>query len=111
MNKKADELLKLIPDEGFIKKTKTTEQSFSKEQKVALIRKGNNLFNQGKYELAKRIFLTTGYSDGLIRLGDYYYSKNQSLEALRMYYLAPKKKNVELLAERMASIIKTWLQS
>ena len=110
MEKKTEELLRLIPDEGFIKLTRDGEgKALSKQQKIALIRKGNELYNQGKYELAKRIFITTGYSDGLIRLGDLYYKKQQILEAFRMYCLAPSKGKVNTMIESMAYIVKNWL--
>ena len=39
-------------------------------QKVILNRKGNVLFNSGDIEGARRIFMTTGYTDGLVRIGD-----------------------------------------
>ena len=110
MKKKTEELLRLIPDEGFIKITRDGEgKALSRQQKSALIRKGNELYNQGKYELAKRIFITTGYSDGLLRLGDFYYKKQQILEAFRMYCLAPSKSKVEYMIESMAYVVKNWL--
>ncbi len=110
MAKKTANLLDLIPQEGFIKITKETNSALSGEQKSALIRKGNQLFNEGKYEVAKRIFITTGYSDGLGRLGDYYYEKKQVLEAYRMYHLAPNRKIVEAMTEKMAMIVRSWLK-
>ena len=110
MEKKAEDLLRLIPDYGFIKITRVGDAKWlSRKQKTALIRKGNELFNQGKYELAKRIFITTGYSDGLLRLGDLYYKRQQMLEAFRMYCLAPSKGKVDTMIESMAYIIKNWL--
>ena len=54
--------------EGFIKVTDSPVTGILPEQKVALNRKGNELFNSGKIEQAKRIFITTGYSDGLTRV-------------------------------------------
>jgi len=110
MEKKVEDLLRLIPDEGFIKITRDGDaKSLSRKQKTALIRKGNELFNQGKYELAKRIFITTGYSDGLLRMGDLYYKRQQILEAFRMYCLAPSKRKVDIMIESMACIVKNWL--
>ena len=110
MKNGADKLKELIPTEGFIKVTGEINKSLTKEQKAALIRKGNALFNEGKYEVAKRIFMTTGYSDGLIRLGDHYYKKKEALEAFRMYSLAPSKRSVDRMVEKMASIIRAWLK-
>jgi hypothetical protein len=75
-----------------------------------LIRKGNDLFNQKQYDLAKKIFMTTGYSDGLIRLGDVYMNQNLPLEAFRMYWLAPDRKKVDVMLEKTVGIIKKWLK-
>ena len=73
--------------EGFIKVTDNPVSSLNSEQKVILNRKGNILFNQGDIESARRIFTTTGYSDGLTRVGDIYKEKNESLKALKQYVL------------------------
>jgi len=105
-----EELLKKVPQEGFLKITESRAAQMSKEQRVALIRKGNDLFNQKKYDLAKKIFLTTGYSDGLIRLGNLYMNQNMPLEAFRMYWLAPDRKKVDAMLEKTVGIIKKWLQ-
>lgn len=109
MNKKIKEALEKIPDQGFIKTTSESNKNLKKEDKVALIRKGNECFNKGKIDIAKKIFITTGYSDGLIRLGNYYSKHNKPFEALRMYYLAPDKKNAEAIIEKMSRIIKCML--
>jgi len=96
--------------EAFLKVSRDKVPELTAPQKVALIRKGNELFNGGKIEEAKRIFLTVGYTDGLIRLGDHYYKTNQPLEAFRMYWLAPDSRKKEMMAEKMASIIRKWLR-
>jgi hypothetical protein len=111
MKRKSEELLKLIPKEGLIKVTGISRASLTSESRTALIRKGNELFNQGKIDLAKRIFITTGYSDGLIRMGDYYFKKKKPLEAFRMYKLAPDHKTAEGMVEKMAAIIQRWLKA
>lgn len=103
------EVLDLIPEQGFIKVTGIKPANLKKEDKVTLIRRGNELFNKGKYDLAKKIFLTTGYTDGLIRLGNYYYKNNQPLEALRMFWLAPYKKGIDGLMSKFVRIISSWL--
>ncbi|MDR2444367.1 MAG: hypothetical protein LBD44_00320 [Spirochaetaceae bacterium] len=70
------------------------------QQKTQLNRKGTMLLNQGDVESARRIFITTGYSDGLLRIGDYYRSKGRVIDALQMYWIAPdKKKSNELIME------------
>jgi hypothetical protein len=78
-----EELLHRLPKEGFLKITAAKPADPTKlaeGERVALIRKGNELFNQKKLELARKIFITTGYSDGLIRLGDEYIKQAKPLE-------------------------------
>ena len=88
---------------------KETSASVEGSQKAALNRKGNQLFNDGNIEAARRIFMTTGYSDGLSRVGDHYKSKYRPLEALRMYWIAPDKKKSEPLIEQLAYIMQSML--
>jgi hypothetical protein len=78
-------------------------------QKAALNRKGNILYNSGNIEGAKRIFLTTGYTDGLVRIGDYYISQGRDIDALRMYWIAPDHTKSEPIIERLSTIIQTLL--
>ena len=78
--------------------------------KAALNRKGNQMFNKGDIESAKRIFMTTGYSDGLSRVGDYYKSKNRLLEALRMYWISPDKTKSDPIIEQLAGVIQSMLK-
>ena len=106
---KKERLLKMIPKEGLIKVVDTSSAALSDEQRTALIRKGNELFNRGEIETAKKIFITTVYKDGLIRLGDHYYRKKQQLEAFRMYQAASYKGSVNTMIEKMAMIIRSWL--
>lgn len=101
---------KKIPD-GFIKVTDNPVGGLSSEQKVILNRKANIMFNNGNVEDARRIFITTGYSDGLTRVGDYYMNKNQSLKALKAYYLAHNKRDAEPIYEDIAKLISTLLKS
>ncbi len=96
-----------IPKNGFAKTTQAP--ALTAQQKTLLIRKGNEFFNNGKYEEAKRIFLTVKYSDGLIRIGDYYAKKNNALEAIRMYWVAPEPKRVSEMAEKIAGVIRIWM--
>jgi hypothetical protein len=78
-------------------------------QKAALNRKGNILYNSGNIEGAKRIFLTTGYTDGLVRIGDYYIAQGRDIDALRMYWIAPDHTKSEPIIERLSAIIQTLL--
>ncbi len=91
-----------VGNTGFLK-------TVTPSQRSALIRKGNELFNAGEFETAKRIFITTSYSDGLIRMGDYYRKKGEPLEALKMYRIAPARKKLDLLLEETAEILRGWL--
>ncbi|MDR1898460.1 MAG: hypothetical protein LBQ55_00455 [Treponema sp.] len=77
--------------------------------KAVLNRKGNNLFNSGDIEGARRIFITTGYSDGLSRVGDHYKAAGRSLDALRMYWMAPDRAKSEPIIEQLSAIIKDLL--
>jgi myo-inositol-1-phosphate synthase len=79
-------------------------------RKAALNRMANNLFNSGDIEGARRIYLTTGYSDGLIRVGDYYKSKGRLLDALRMYWIAPDRKKAEPIITQIALVIQNLLE-
>jgi hypothetical protein len=88
----------------------TTAGPIESPQKAVLNRKGNQLFNNGNVEEAKRVFMTTGYSDGLSRVGDFYKSKNRPLEALRMYWLAPDRNKSEPLIEQLAGVLQGMLQ-
>lgn len=108
--KRREELLQRLPKEGFLKISESRTVGLPREQRIALIRKGNVLFNEKKYDLAKKIFLTTGYTDGLIRLGDLYMKESKPLEAFRMYWLAPDLKKVGTLLEKTVHIIHKWLK-
>jgi len=98
-----------IPN-GFIKVTEKPISSLSSEQKVQLNRKGNALFNQGKIEEACRIFVTTGYSDGLTRIGDFYMDKDKSLKALKYYVLAHNKNKAEKIYEKLSGLLTALLK-
>ncbi|MBN1525657.1 MAG: hypothetical protein JW904_14355 [Spirochaetales bacterium] len=106
---KKEDVLKNIPKEGFLKLAEETID-IPDAKRVVLIRRGNELFNRGEFELAQKVFLTTQYSDGLVRIGDRYISEHKPLEAFRMYWLAHDKKKKDALVQKMASVIKNWLK-
>ena len=95
-------------EKGFIRITNPRVEGLTGEQRTALIRRGNELFNSGKLEQAKKIFLTTGYSDGIIRIADSYV-KTDPLEALRLYKIAPADEKADRLLEKMAGVIRKWI--
>ncbi|RLW70023.1 MAG: hypothetical protein B6D68_01345 [spirochete symbiont of Stewartia floridana] len=98
-----------IPKKGFIKITVPEPVSVNPSDKAALVRKGNQFFNDGAFDMAKRVFLSVGYSDGLIRLGDHYYRQSDYFEAFRMYKNAPAPDKAAWMIEQMAGIVKEWL--
>lgn len=110
MNKPAEVFKDELAAPGFLKTGSPPSRTVSSEQRTALVRKGNQLFNAGNVEQAKRVFLTTRYTDGIIRVGDYYMKNNKPLEAFRMYWLAPERRKSEQLIEKMAGVVRTWLE-
>ena len=92
---------------GFIKTT--VGPSIDGSTKAALNRKGNALFNAGDAEGARRIFLTTGYSDGLSRVGDFYKSKGRPLDALKMYWIAPNHTKAEPIIQQLSEIVRYFI--
>ncbi len=103
------DILKKLPASGFLKVAVDKTPPLAREKRAALIRKGNELFNKGEYALAQRIFITTRYSDGLIRLGDSFMKGGRPLEALRLYVIAPAPEKRAALVEKMAQVMKQWL--
>jgi hypothetical protein len=104
----AQDILKKLPP-GFLK-TNEENARITKEQRAALIRRGNELFNRGNVSLAQKIFITTKYSDGLIRIGDHFADGGKPLEALRAYWLAPCPEKTAVLIERITKVMKQWLR-
>ena len=80
------------------------------KEKIALIRKGNEYFNQGKIKEAIELFVKTGYKDGLHRIGDYYYyDKRLPLIAIKFYRLSGSIKKIDEIMERMVFALGKWL--
>lgn len=102
-------LLEKAPAEGFIKVTDNPVGGLNSEQKSILNRKANVMFNNGNIEDARRIYITTGYSDGLTRVGDYYMDKNESLKALKQYHLAHNARKTEPIYNDIAKVISTLI--
>jgi len=80
------------------------------EQKVVLNRKGNEFFNNGDVLSARRLFITTGYSDGLTRVGDKLYNDKKELDALKLYYLAHNKRKSEPIIQKLAQMISLLIE-
>lgn len=83
----------------------------NKKTRAQLIRKGNQAFNDGQLDLARRIFIQTNYRDGLVRLGDYlYYQKKKPLLALTYYRKAGDQKKINEIFARMVWALKRWIR-
>ena len=95
----------------FIKVTENALTPLSSEQKVVLNRRGNQLFNEGFINEAQRIFVTTGYSDGVTRVGDYYIAHDNTLEALRMYCLAKNKRKSDPIIDSLVRLIRVLIDT
>ena len=92
--------------EGFIKTSELPVNTLTAEQKARLNLRGNELYNKKDTAAAERIFITTGYSDGLARIGDYYANKNEQLKALKFYHLAHNTYKEGILLDKLAEIIR-----
>jgi hypothetical protein len=98
-------------EEGvFFKNVSKSPKTIPRDQKAALNRRGNELYNAGHIEEARRIFLTTGYSDGITRIGDYYKSHGRLMDALRMYWIAPDHKKADEIIVQLAMLVKNLIQ-
>lgn len=81
------------------------------KERVELIRKGNQLFNEGKIEDAGKIFLATNYKDGLVRVGDYYlYQEKKFFKAFFYYKKANYSKRLEEIYKKWAEVIHFLLE-
>jgi hypothetical protein len=98
-----------FPTEGLIKTADKPRTDVESDRKAKLNRRGNELFNKGEIETARRIFQTTGYSDGLIRIGKRYEADRRPVEALKMYWLAHDDRRIEELVGTMALVIQNLL--
>ncbi|MEI6873844.1 MAG: hypothetical protein WCL50_01805 [Spirochaetota bacterium] len=97
-------------ERGLIKSADSPSVSLAGDERVRLNRKGNELFNRGEIETARRIFQTTGYSDGLIRVGDRYLDASRAVDALKMYWLARDSSRSGPLIEKAALVIRKLLR-
>lgn len=99
-----------LDDKHFIKVTDSAAP-LSSEQKALLNRRGNQLFNEGFITEAQHIFITTGYSDGLTQVGDYYAAQQKTLDALRLYYLAKNKRKSEPIIDSLVRVVKLLINT
>ncbi len=93
-----------------IELTQKEGDKMDKEDRIKLIRKGNELFNKGDIIGAAKIYIATNYADGLIRVGDYfYYEKKQPIVALKFYRKANFQKRVNEIYEKIVEVIRWYL--
>lgn len=78
-------------------------------KRIAMIRKGNEYFNAGQVEPAKKLFMSANYTDGIIRVADYYYERKQPVVALLLYRKAGCLDKVEEIYESIAGVIRSLL--
>lgn len=80
------------------------------QERAGLIRKGNELFNQGKINEAMKLFVQTNYGDGIMRIADlYYYDKKQPLIALKFYRMINRRDRIEEIYSRMMFAFKKMI--
>ncbi len=79
------------------------------QERAQLIRQGNREFNAGNVRVAARIFESAGYKDGLIRVGDHFYKKQQPLIAYGFYRKGGETKKIQSLQYSFALALKMWL--
>lgn len=80
-------------------------------ERVMLIRRGNELFNQKDYKNALKIFIAVSYSDGIARVASILeHEKKDRVAALKLYKTAGMKGNVEKLAYEMAQAIRLLIK-
>jgi len=71
-------------------------------ERVLLIRKGNELFNNKRYDEAIKLFVKAGYKDGIMRVADYYYyDMKQPLSALKFYRLINRQDRIDEINARI----------
>lgn len=95
--------------------------SIDDKTKSALIRKGNELFNERKIEEAYRCYLTASYFGGIEKIADYYNFEGKNfIKAMQLYKFILKedsnlggniraKQKLDTLSQSVAKILQKWL--
>lgn len=88
----------------------------------ALVRKGNELFNQKDIEGAYRCYLTASYFGGIEKVADYYnFEKKNIIKAMQLYKFIIKedsnlggnvraKQKLDKLSESVVKVLRKWLK-
>lgn len=95
--------------------------SIDDKTKSALIRKGNELFNERKIEEAYRCYLTASYFGGIEKIADYYnFESKNFMKAMQLYKFILKedsnlggniraKQKLYTLSQSIAKVLQKWL--
>ncbi|TXJ46782.1 hypothetical protein [Brachyspira pilosicoli] len=95
--------------------------SIDDKTKSALIRKGNELFNERKIEEAYRCYLTASYFGGIEKIADYYnFETKNFIKAMQLYKFILKedsnlggniraKQKLDTLSQSVAKVLQKWL--
>ena len=95
--------------------------SIDDKTKSALIRKGNELFNERKIEEAYRCYLTASYFGGIEKIADYYNFEGKNfIKAMQLYKFILKedsnlggniraKQKLDTLSQSIAKVLQKWL--
>jgi hypothetical protein len=84
------------------KKANKDIDKIDKEEKILLVRRGNEFFNKGNINEAIKLFVKAGYRDGIMRVADYYYYDNkQPLVALKFYRMINRQDRIDEIYARM----------
>lgn len=102
--------MKLPPSDKFLGKTRKFPVVATRDR-VALIRRANELYNQGEMELAQRIYESIHYPDGLLRMGMKHEEDGNLIEALRLYTLCGQTARSEKISKKLAQGIRYLLKS
>lgn len=82
------------------------------EEKVKLVRAGNEFYNNGNIAEAIKLFVKAGYRDGIMRVADhYYYDKKQPLIAFKFYKMINRKDRIDEIFARMMFALGKLLRS
>lgn len=88
----------------------------------ALVRKGNELFNQKDIEGAYRCYITASYYGGIEKVADYYnFEKKNIIKAMQLYKFIMKedsnlggnvraKQKLDKLSESVVKVLRKWLK-
>ncbi len=82
------------------------------EERTEMIRKGNELFNQGRMKEAIACFLKSQYRDGLARVGDHFlYDRKEPVNALSFYRKARHQKGIDLIVKGIVGTIRALIHA